>query len=96
MKTIIDNMSALKPWFDDPVTEQVATVCMLFASEAAYLRESKKPELVAEAAAMLRNVSKASKIPHSVIERYSKGVEALRVLVREERIKDAAGGTHGE
>ncbi|MGB8421635.1 hypothetical protein [Paraburkholderia sp.] len=96
MNTILDDMSVLKPWFDDPATEEAATTCMFYANMAAYLRESKKPNLVAEAAALLRDASKSTKIPHSVIVRYSKGVEALHVLARDERAKTTAGGKHGE
>lgn len=86
MNTPIDDISALKPWFDDPETEEAAAMCMYYASMAAHLRASKKPQLVAKAAILLRDVSKASKIPHSVIERYSRGIAALR----------AAGGKHGK
>lgn len=96
MNTIIDDMSVLKPWFDDPATEGAATMCMFYASMAAHFRESKKPNLVAQAAALLRDASERTKIPHSVIVRYSKGVEALQVLARNEHAKNAAGGKHGE
>ncbi|MBP0594566.1 hypothetical protein J8I87_33885 [Paraburkholderia sp. LEh10] len=87
MKTIIGDMSVLKPWFDDPATEEDATMCMHYASVAVYLRMSKNPQLVAKAAMLLREVSKTSKIPHSVIERYSRGVQALHALAL-----DARGG----
>lgn len=96
MNTIIDDMSVLKPWFDDPATEEAATMCMFYASMAVHLRESKKPNLVAQAAALLLDTSEHTKIPHSVIVRYSKGLEALYVLARKERTKNAAGGKHGE
>ncbi|BFG72106.1 hypothetical protein PTKU46_01390 [Paraburkholderia terrae] len=91
MKTIIDDMSALKPWFDDPATEDAATTCMHYASMAVYLRMSKKPQLVAKAAMLLRDLSKTSKIPHSVIERYARGVEALHALARDERAARSRG-----
>ncbi|RQS94620.1 MULTISPECIES: hypothetical protein [Burkholderia] len=96
MNTMIEDMSVMKPWFDDPATEEMAILCMQRASMAAYLRASRKPKLVAKAAALLRDASKASKIPYSVIERYSRGVEALHMLARKERAKIAAGGKHGK
>lgn len=77
MKTMIDDLGVMKPWFDDPETHEVANKCMMFASFVGVIRASGNWGAEAAVSAMLKKLSESSKIPYQVLSTYADGVAAL-------------------
>lgn len=77
MKAMTDDLSIIKPWFDDPKTHELATKCMMFASFVGVLRASGNLSAEAAASTMLKKLSETSKIPYHVLSTYADGVAAL-------------------
>lgn len=93
---IKEAMGALKPWWDDIATREMATMCMLQASLAGHLLASQKVGAKAEGMAMLQHLSEASNIPLSVLSTYAEGAAALANFAKRQRSTGTAGGKNHE